>query len=121
MVISSGTTEIQPPLQLGRLSVSWPLWLDIHQEDEATWKASLMPEELTAFEYGYGLSRAEAVEDLASTVWEVRQHLVATPDSQLGPDLLIYKKTLLQYTQVNMTILVGICQVNAEGIDDTST
>ena len=93
--------------QLGRLCVTLPLRVNVsetHDKDGKTaYVATLEPGEMTCHEYGYGATVEAALEDLASTVWEIRQQLINESDEKLGADLLAYKRALLKYTQVNTT------------------
>ena len=89
-------------VQLGRLCVTLPLWVHL-ATTKTGYVATLEPGEMTCHEYGYGVTEEAALEDLASTVWEMRQQLINESDEKLGADLLVYKRALLKYTQVNTT------------------
>ena len=88
--------------QLGRLCVTLPLWVQLATA-KTGYVATLEPGEMTCHEYGYGATVEAALEDLASTVWEMRQQLINESDEKLGADLVAYKRALLKYTQVNTT------------------
>ena len=99
-------TAVPGTMQLGRLCVTLPLWVQLANADKdgkTAYVAMLEPGELTCHEYGYGVTEEAALEDLASTVWEMRQQLINESDEKLGADLLAYKRALLKYTQVNTT------------------